>query len=124
MRRRRHSFFVGRWPIETTFQEINEHLGIKTIHTWSDMIVNRTAPTIIASYSLACLVADQAMKETGIEIRPQTSAWYEKTAITFSDVMVYLKLLVLNKRYFPQSTKKQTQEKINLEELFYLVACA
>lgn len=118
------ALFVGRWPIETTFQEINQHLGIKTIHTWSDMSINRTAPAIIASYSLACLVVDQATKETGIEIRPQTSAWYEKSTITFSDVMVYIKLLILNKRYFPQSTKKRTQEKISIEELFHLVACA
>lgn len=42
-------FFVRRWPIETTFQEINQHLGLETIHTWSDLSVNRTAPTIIAS---------------------------------------------------------------------------
>jgi hypothetical protein len=118
------ALFVGRWPIETTFQEINQHLGMKTIHTWSDMSINRTAPAIIASYSLACFVVDQATKETGIEICPETSAWYEKSTVTFSDVMVYLKLLILNKRYFLQSTKKRTKEKINLEELFYLVACA
>jgi DDE superfamily endonuclease len=118
------ALFVGRWSIETTFQEINQHLGIKTVHTWSDMSINRTVPTIIASYSLACLVVDQATKETGIEIRPETSAWYEKSTVTFSDVMVYLKLLILNKKYFPQSAKKRTKEKISLEELFYLVACA
>jgi hypothetical protein len=53
------AYFVGRWPIETTFQEINQHLGLETIHTWSDTSVNRTAPTIIASYSLACLVVSK-----------------------------------------------------------------
>lgn len=118
------AFFVGRWPIETTFQEINQHLGLETIHTWSDTSIDRTAPTIIASYSLACLVVDRATKETGIEIRPETSAWYNKSTVTFSDVMLYIKLLILNKKYFPQSTKKRNKEKIDLEELIHLVAFA
>lgn len=117
-------FFVGRWPIETTFQEINQHLGIKTIHTWSDTSVNRVAPIIIASYSLACLVVDQATKEKDSEIRPKTSAWYDKSTVTFSDVMVHLKLLILNKRFFPQWGKKRGCEKIDIEDLFYLIACA
>jgi hypothetical protein len=118
------AFFVGRWPIETTFQEINQYLGLETIHTWSDISINRTAPTIIASYSLACLIANESIKDTGIEITPQTTSWYEKDTVTFSDVMVYLKLLILNKRYFSQRGKKQRCEKINIQDLFHLIACA
>lgn len=68
------AFFVGRWSIETTFQEINQHFSLETIHTWSDTSINRTAPTIIASYSLACLIVDESIKDTGIEITPQTTA--------------------------------------------------
>ena len=117
-------FFVGRWSIETTFQEINQHLGLETIHTWSDTSVNRTAPTIIASYSIACLVVNEAVKDTGIEITPQTASWYEKKTITFSDVMVYLKLLILNEKYFSQWGKKRRCEKIDVEDLFRLIACA
>jgi hypothetical protein len=41
----------------------------------------------------------------------QTTSWYEKKTITFSDVMVYLKLLILNKKYFSQSDKNQTVKK-------------
>lgn len=118
------AFYVGRWPIETTFQEINKHLGLETIHTWSDLSVNRTAPAIIASYSIACLVVNQAVKDTGIEITPETSAWYSKSTVTFSDVMIYLKLLILNKKYFPQSGKKQRCEKTYFEEIFRAMACA
>jgi hypothetical protein len=116
--------FVGRWPIETTFQEINQHFGLETIHTWSDMSINRTAPTIIASYSLACLVVNESVETTGIAVTPQTSSWYEKQTVTFSDVMIYLKLLILNKKYFSQSGKNRSCEKISIQELFNLVACA
>jgi hypothetical protein len=115
-------YFVGRWPIETTFQEINDNFKLETIHTWSDTSVNRTAPSIIASYSLACIIVSETVKSTGIEITPQKSAWYEKKNVTFSDVMVYLKLLILNKKYFSQSKKTATQEKIDLENLIYYVA--
>jgi hypothetical protein len=117
-------FFVGRWPIETTFQEINQHLGLETIHTWSDMSINRTAPSIIASYSLACLVVNESVMSGETEISPQTTAWYDKEVVTFSDVMTCLKLLILNKKYFPQSVKNKNTEKIDIENLFYLVACA
>ena len=117
-------FFVGRWPIETTFQEINQHLGLETIHTWSDISVNRTAPTIIASYSLACLIVHQSVKDTGVQITPQKASWYEKDTVTFSDVMNYLKLLILNKKYLTQRGKKRNCDKIDIEDLFYLIACA
>ncbi|MFZ2540127.1 MAG: transposase [Oscillospiraceae bacterium] len=118
------AFFVGRWSIETTFQEINRHFNLETIHTWSDTSINRTAPTIIASYSLACLVVNESIKNGGAEITPQATSWYEKKTVTFSDVMIYLKLLILNKKYFPQLGNELDCGKIDIEELFHLVACA
>ena len=116
--------FVGRWPIETTFQAINQHLGLETVHTWSDLSINRTAPTIIASYSIACLIVDQSVKDTGVEIVPETTPWYNKSTVTFSDVMAYLRLIILNKKYFSQSNKKQRCGKIDIKDLCTLMACA
>jgi hypothetical protein len=116
------AFFVGRWSIETTFQEINQHFSLETIHTWSDTSVNRTAPLVIASYSLACLIVNESVKKEGQKITPQTTSWYEKECVTFSDVMIYLRLLILNRRYFPQYGKKRECEKINIEDLFHYVA--
>ena len=118
------TFFMGRWPIETTFQEINQHFKLETIHTWSDTSINRTAPIIIASYSLACLIVNEATKNGGPEITPQTTSWYEKKTITFSDIMAYLKLLILNKKYFLQSDLLPDCGKIDVGELFHLIACA
>jgi hypothetical protein len=115
--------FIGRWSIETTFQEIHEHLGLEGIHTWSDLSVNRTAPTIIASYSLACLIVQQTIKETGIEITPETTAWYIKERVTFSDVMAYLRLLILNEKYFLQSSRKAKCRKIQLHAISEMMAC-
>lgn len=118
------AIFVGRWPIETTFQEINQHLGLETIHTWSDTSIDRTAPAIIASYSLACLIVNESVKDTGIEISPQTTSWYEKDTVTFSDVMIHLRLLILNEKYFSQWGKKRRCGKMEMQDLFHLLACA
>lgn len=115
--------FVGRWSIETTFQEIHHHLGVETIHTWSDLSINRTAPTIIASYSIACLIVEQAVKDTGIEIVPETTSWYDKKTVTFSDVVVYLRVMILNNKYFPHSSKKRKQGKMDIEEICRWMAC-
>lgn len=118
------ALFVGRWPIETTFQEVHQHLGLETIHTWSDLSINRTAPVIIASYSIACLIVNQAVEDTGVEIVPETTAWYSKDTVTFSDVMIYLRLLILNSKYFPQSSKKRRCGKIDIEEICRLMSYA
>jgi hypothetical protein len=118
------AFFVSRWPIETTFQEVNQHLGLETIHTWSDQSVNRTAPVIIGSYSIACLIANESTKEGGVEITPEKCAWYNKERVTFSDVIVHLKLLILRSRFFPQFHKNRDRGKLEIEELFYLIAVA
>lgn len=116
--------FIGRWPIETTFQELHNHLGFETIHTWSNASVNRSSPTIIASYSIACLIANESEKETGIKIMPEKTAWYEKETVTFSDVMIYIKLLILNNKLFTQGGKNRNDEKIEFEKLFRVMACA
>ena len=118
------ALFVGRWSIETTFQEVNQHLGIERIHTWSDLSVNRTAPTIIASYSIACLIVHQAIKDTGIEIKPETASWYSKKVVTFSDVMTYLRLLIMNHKNFTQSGKKVKCGKIGIQEIYRAMAYA
>lgn len=47
----------------------------------------------------------------GVKITPATTAWYEKDTVTFSDVMVYLKLLILNEKYFPHRDVNRDEEK-------------
>ena len=44
--------FVFRWRIETTFQEVREHLGVETQRQWSDLAILRTTPALLGLYSL------------------------------------------------------------------------
>jgi hypothetical protein len=112
--------FIGRWTIETTFQELNKHLGFETIHTWSETSINRSAPIIIASYSIACLAVAK-YKEDGGKILSEKTAWYKKNTITFSDIMYTLKSLTIKEKFFPQNGKNGSREKMRFEEVIRLV---
>src|SRR5208283_2879507 len=51
------SRFVFRWRIETTFQEVREHLGVETQRQWSDLAILRTTPALLGLYSLVTIWA-------------------------------------------------------------------
>ena len=42
--------FVFRWRIETTFQEVREHLGVETQRQWADLAILRTTPALLGLY--------------------------------------------------------------------------
>ena len=37
-------WFVLRWQLEVTFQEVRTHLGLETQRQWSDLAIARTTP--------------------------------------------------------------------------------
>jgi hypothetical protein len=45
--RRILSWFVRRWRMEVTFQEVRRHLGFETQRQWSEVAIRRTAPTLL-----------------------------------------------------------------------------
>ncbi len=44
--------YGGRWNIETTFQELREHLGFETTRGWHRQTVLRVAPSLMVLYSI------------------------------------------------------------------------
>ena len=81
------SRFVFRWRIETTFQEVREHLGVETQRQWSDPAIPRTTPALLGLYSLIAIWAHGLMGEPGTAVRPHPAAWYRKSQPTFSDAI-------------------------------------
>jgi hypothetical protein len=81
------SLFVFRWRIETTFQEVREHLGVETQRQWSDLAILRTTPALLGLYSLITIWAHELMGASGTAVRPHPAAWYKKTQPTFSDAI-------------------------------------
>ena len=81
------SRFVFRWRIETTFQEVREHLGVETQRQWSDLAILRTTPALPGLYSLITVWAYRLMKAPDTVVRPHPAAWYNKSQPTFSDAI-------------------------------------
>lgn len=77
-------WFIARWSIEVTFEEVRAHLGFETQRQWSDKAIERTTPCLFGIFSLVVLMAKTLHPET-LPIR-QTS-WYFKQEATFSDAL-------------------------------------
>ena len=48
-------WFVLRWNIEVTFEEVRAHLGVETQRQWSDLAIARTTPLLMGLYSIVTL---------------------------------------------------------------------
>ncbi len=83
------SWFVRRWQMETTFQEVRQRLGFETQRQWSELAVRRTAPALLGLFSLVTLFAHQHMAK-GADSARQT-AWYSKPHPTFSDALAQVR---------------------------------
>ncbi|MCA1838201.1 MAG: transposase [Actinobacteria bacterium] len=55
------SWFVRRWQMESTLQEVRQRLGFETQRHWSERAIRRTAPTLLGLFSLVTLFAHQQM---------------------------------------------------------------
>jgi hypothetical protein len=83
-------WFVRRWTVEVTFEEVRRHLGVETQRQWSEQAIRRTTPCLLALFSMVTLMADQLAAEGKLPI--QQAAWYKKTAPTFSDALGAVRL--------------------------------
>lgn len=116
--------FVSRWSIEVTFEESRRHLGIETQRQWSDKGIERTTPCIFGSYSIIALMAYKLAEETKSKIPVQGTSWYNKSHLTFSDALSYVKMSILQKKYFSKFGSKIELGKKEFEELIHSVAAA
>jgi len=83
------SYFVRRWKMESTFWECRQRLGFETQKQWSQKAVERTAPAMLALFSVVTLIADQHMAEGPEHVRG--AAWYDKRDPTFSDALAVVR---------------------------------
>lgn len=116
--------FVKRWQLEVTFEEARRHLGMETQRQWSDKAIDRITPCILASYSLINLMALEMTKSKGGNISIQSSSWYKKTHVTFSDVLAYLRGQILRKKYILWFGKNNEIENSDIREILELLAAA
>jgi hypothetical protein len=84
------SWFVMRWQLEVTFQEVRRHLGFETQRQWSDLAIRRTTPALLGLFSLVTLFAHSRMTQAASAFRRQ-AAWYHKCHPTFADALALVR---------------------------------
>jgi hypothetical protein len=84
------SWFVRRWQMESTFQEVRQRLGFETQRHWSGLAIRRTAPALLGLFSLVTLFAHQYIAyKSANPVRG--AAWYDKQRPTFSDALALVR---------------------------------
>jgi DDE superfamily endonuclease len=90
-------WFVTRWNIEVTFEELRAHLGMETQRQWSERAIDRTTPCLFALFSLVTLMAMRIVRSG--QLPTAQSAWYRKQQATFSDVIAFVRRHLWAARY-------------------------
>jgi hypothetical protein len=85
------SWFVRRWQMEATFAESRQRLGFETQRHWSEKAIERTAPALLALFSVVTVLADQYIAEGSGLVRARSAAWYDKREPTFSDALAVVR---------------------------------
>ena len=104
--------FVFRWRIETTFQEVREHLGVETQRQWSDLAIRRTTPALLGLYSLITIWAHGLMATPATAVQPHPAAWYKKSQPTFSDAIAAVRRMLWTPQDF--STSRHRAESVEI----------
>ena len=115
-------WFVGRWNIEVTFEEMRAQLGFETQRQWSDRAIERTTPCLFGLFSV---VVAMALTLHPKELPLHQTSWYHKTEATFSDALAAVRQHLWNSFQFSTSTANADMQLIPsaLLQTLQRVAC-
>ena len=106
-------FYLQRWQVEVTFEEVRAHLGVETQRQWSDNSIARTTPVLMALFSMITLWADQLVRMQKLTVFQ--TAWYFKPYPTFSDAVASVRYRIWHFQLYLQSQKNgDCKESIDL----------
>jgi hypothetical protein len=94
-------WFVLRWTVEVTFEEVRAHLGVETQRQWTEKAIARTTPCLLGLYSLTTLLATSLLKRQELPVR--RAAWYAKQSATFSDTIALVRRYLWSHHHFQMS---------------------
>jgi hypothetical protein len=110
-------WYLLRWQVEVTFEELRAHLGMETQRQWSERAIARTTPALFGWFSVVTLAADILTGQQG-GMAPRTTAWYDKTSPSFADAIA----LVRRHLWVQQGTSMPSErehESIKVPRLLY-----
>lgn len=82
-------WFVLRWRLEVTFEEVRAHLGVETQRQWNPLAIARTTPALLGLFSFITLLAHALLNSQSPPVR--SAAWYSKSLPTFSDAIAWVR---------------------------------
>ena len=117
------SWFVRRWQVEVTFQEVRKALGVETQRQWAEQAIARTTPCLLALFSLVTLLADRLARQSTLPL-PQ-DAWYRKARPTFADALAAVRQHYWTHTGFCVSGRQEQVGKLSstLRECLLYVLC-
>jgi hypothetical protein len=103
--------YMLRWPVETMFQEVREHLGVQTTRHWCQNSVERVVPLQLALYSLVAMAYRQLAQEQG---RPPlgSTPCYVKDHVTFADALTAVRREIWKEGLLRQCLGAQWHQKL------------
>src|SRR3954451_1242686 len=106
------SWFVRRWQMECAFQEVRQRLGFETQRHWSERAIRRSAPALLALFSLVTLFAHRHVMAKGAQHAVRRTAWYDKRRPTFSDALALVRKELWAQGTFCDSSRKDDTVKV------------
>ena len=100
-------WFVWRWSIEVTFEEVRRHLGVETQRQWAAKAIARTTPVLLALFSIVCLMVHR-LRDHWASL-PRSTAWYLKPQATFSDCLALVRRTIWAEGNYVNSLLDQDQ---------------
>lgn len=104
------AWFVSRWGMEVTFEEVRAHLGFETQRQWNSLAILRSSPAILALFSLVALLTEHLLQ--GKDLPCRSNAWYSKTSPSFSDALAFVRQQLWRQTTFPIDPVLQHSENI------------
>ena len=104
------TWFVRRWQLEVTFEEVRRHLGLETQRQWSELAIRRTTPALLGLFSLVALFTHQYVSRRPVRVRQ--AAWYQKAQPTFADALALVRRQLWAQAAFPLSVSEPDMVKV------------
>jgi hypothetical protein len=104
------SWFVRRWPVEVTFQEVRKTLGVESQRQGNDLAIARTTPCWLALFSVVTLLADRLVRHGTLPL--VQDAWYRKLRPTFADALATVRQYYWSQAGFRVSRRKDQRGKL------------
>jgi len=82
-------WYMMRWQLEVSFQEVRRHLGFETQRQWTKLAIRRTTPALLGLFSVVTLFAHGRMVRAAGAFR--RAAWYHKAHPTFADALALVR---------------------------------